>query len=146
MNNYLKKVNKFIEITTKGTQENGYLSFIESNNNIPFEIKRIYYVYDVPLNTKRGMHAHKRLQQFLWCPFGSIEVIIDDGKVKSTYLLDSPQKGLLVLAGDWHDMYWKKENSVLCVVASDYYNEEDYIRDYDQFKKYVEKGYWDNEG
>lgn len=123
----------------------GYLSIFESNRDIPFPIKRIYYTYDVPIGTKRGMHAHKTLQQLLWCPYGEIEVVLDDGKTKTSYLLDSPEKALLVLKGYWHDMYWKKEGSVLCVAASDYYNEEDYIRDYNEFLKHVEEEYWDDE-
>ena len=127
-----------------GDGEMGYLSFFQQCNDIPFFFKRIYYTYDVPIGTKRGMHAHKTLQQVLWCPYGEIEVILDDGKEKTSYLLDSPEKALLVLKGYWHDMYWKKEGSVLCVAASDYYDEEDYIRDYDEFLKYVEEGYWDD--
>lgn len=123
----------------------GNLSFFESNKDIPFEIKRIYYTYDVPLGTKRGMHAHKDLQQVLWCPYGEIEVILDDGKEKTIYILDSPEKALLVLKGYWHDMYWRKEGSVLCVAASDYYNENDYIRKYDEFLKYAKEGYWNDE-
>ncbi|MDO7975853.1 sugar 3,4-ketoisomerase [Oceanotoga teriensis] len=138
-------MNKIIEIKTFGNEEQGFLSFFESNKDIPFEIKRIYYTYDVPINTKRGMHAHKELNQVLWCPYGEIEVILDNGKEKKSYLLDSPEKALLVGKGIWRDMYWKKENSVLCVAASDYYNEEDYIRDYDEFLKYVKEGYWNDE-
>lgn len=137
--------NLLLNITTHGNDELGYLSFFESNKDIPFEIKRIYYTYDVPLGTKRGMHAHKDLQQVLWCPYGEIEVILDDGKEKTIYILDSPEKALLVLKGYWHDMYWRKEGSVLCVAASDYYNENDYIRKYDEFLKYAKEGYWNDE-
>lgn len=137
--------NLFINIKTSGNSEIGYLSFFESNKDIPFEIKRVYYTYNVPIETVRGMHAHKSLQQVLWCPYGEVEVILDNGKEKVSYLLNSPEKALLVLKGYWHDMYWKMERSVLCVAASDYYDEDDYIRDYDQFLKYVEKGYWKNE-
>jgi len=70
-------------------------------------------------------------------------VILDDGNEKKSYLLDSPEKALLVLRGYWHDMYWRKEGSVLCVAASDYYDEADYIRDYDEFLRYAQEGYWD---
>lgn len=132
-------------VKTNGSKELGYLSFFEANKDIPFEIKRIYYTYDVPVGTKRGMHAHKSLNQILWCPYGIIEVVLDDGTKKKSYILDSPEKALLVGNGIWHDMYWKKEESVLCVAASDYYNENDYIRDYDEFLKYVEEGYWKDE-
>ncbi|MBF7097819.1 sugar 3,4-ketoisomerase [Alkalibacter mobilis] len=137
--------NLLINFKTNGNAQQGYLSFFESNKDIPFEIKRIYYIFDVPIESKRGMHTHKKLQQVLWCPNGEVEVLLDDGKEKKSYLLDSPEKALLVLRGYWHDMYWKKEGSVLCVAASDYYNEEDYIRDYDEFLKYVKEGYWNDE-
>ena len=137
--------NLLLNITTRGNDEVGYLSFFESNKDIPFDIKRIYYTYHVPVDTKRGMHSHKELQQVLWCPYGKIEVILDNGKEKTNYLLDSPEKALLVFKGYWHDMYWREEGSVLCVAASDYYNEEDYIRDYDEFLKYVREGYWSDE-
>ena len=137
--------NLLLNITTHGNSKTGDLSFFESNKDIPFEIKRIYYTYNVPVGTKRGMHAHKKLQQIIWCPYGEIEVVIDNGEDKESYLLNSPEKTLLVLKGYWRDMYWKKEGSVLCVAASDYYKEDDYIRNYDEFKKYVEEGYWDYE-
>lgn len=131
-----------LNINTHGNPSIGYLSFFETNRDIPFEIKRIYYTHGVPVETKRGMHAHKQLQQILWCPYGEIEVVLDDGKEKKSWLLDSPEKALLVLKGYWHDIYWRKESSVLCAAASDYYNEEDYIRDYEEFQRYVEEGYW----
>ena len=130
---------------TIGGHQSGFLSFFESEKDIPFSIRRIYYTYGVPVGTKRGMHAHKKLQQVLWCPYGEIEVVLDDGKEKGNFLLDSPEKALLVLRGYWRDMYWRKEGSVLCVAASDYYDEADYIRDYDEFLRYVQEGYWDNE-
>ena len=139
MNEYILE---FAKISSK---EMGSLSYFEAQKDIPFQIARIYYIYDVPIDTKRGMHAHKKLKQILWCPYGEIEVILDNGNDKMSYLLDSPEKALLVLKGYWHDMYWRKEGSVLCVAASDYYNEEDYIRDYDEFLKYVEEGYWNDE-
>ena len=135
-------MNKLIDINKNGNSNIGYLSYFESNKDIPFEIKRIYYTYDVPVGTKRGMHAHKSLQQLLWCPYGRIEVLLDNGKEKRIFILDSPEKGLLVREGIWLDMIWKKEGSVLCVAASDYYIEDDYIRDYDKFIKYIEEGLW----
>lgn len=138
-------MNNLIEIKKISNPEAGYLSFFESQKDIPFEIKRIYYIYDVPVDTKRGMHAHKSLKQLLWCPYGEIEIILDDGKKIISYLLDSPEKGLVITKGYWRDMYWKKEGSVLCVAASEHYDESDYIRDYDEFLKYAGEGYWDDE-
>lgn len=138
-------MNELIEIKRINTLEAGSLSFFEAEKNVPFEIKRIYYTYDVPKGIKRGMHAHKNLNQVLWCPHGSIEVTLDNAKNKKTFVLDSPEKILMVGSGIWRDMYWKKEGSVLCVAASDYYNENDYIRDYDEFLRYVREEYWNNE-
>lgn len=138
-------MNRLIRLNKFGYEKIGYLSFFESQHDIPFEIKRIYYTYDVPVNVKRGMHAHKTLQQLMWCPYGEIEIILDDGKEQRTYLLNSPDTALIVLKGVWRNIYWRKEGSVLCVAASDYYTEDDYIRDYDEFLKYAEGGYWENE-
>lgn len=134
-----------LELKKSGSSEIGYLSFFEEIKEIPFQIKRVYYTFDVPVGTKRGMHAHKKLRQVMWCPYGAIEVVLDDGETKNNVLLESPEKLLIITKGIWRDMHWRKEGSVLCVAASDYYNEDDYIRDYDEFLQYVKKGYWDNE-
>lgn len=141
----MRNINRIFELQSFGCSSKGYLSFFEVENDIPFDIKRIYYTYDVPLGIKRGMHAHKNLIQVLWCPYGKIEVILDDGSMKKNYILDSPNKLLLVGSGIWRDMYWRKEGSVLCVAASDYYNETDYIRDYNEFLQYIKEDYWRNE-
>ena len=102
----------------------GTLSVID--NLLPFEIKRFYYIYDI--KEKRGGHAHKRNRQLLICLFGSCEVFVcnKDGQ-NETFLLDSPSKGLLLEAKDWHTMDNFKENSVLLVLASEPYDEDDYI-------------------
>lgn len=140
------KQDNFIKlIKTKGNNDHGYLSYFESSKDIPFEIKRIYYIYDVPVGSIRGMHAHKKLSQLIWCPFGKIEIVLDNSFEKMNYILDSPDKALLVLQGYWREMYWVEPDSVLCVAASDYYDEEDYIRDYDDFLEYAKRGYWDHE-
>lgn len=136
---------KIIMLKALGHDEIGYLSFFESYNEINFDIKRIYYIYGVPLDAKRGMHAHKELNQIIWCPYGKVEIILDNGIERKSYNLDTPNKGLIIERGFWRDMFWKKEGSVLCVAASDYYTEDDYIRDYDEFKKLAKKGYWANE-
>ncbi len=132
-------MNKIITLDAILGKDIGTLSFFETNKEIPFDIKRIYYIYDVPIGVKRGMHAHKKLKQVLWCPFGEIEVILDDGAEIQSYQLNSPEKLLLVGVGVWRSMIWKKQDSVLCVAASDYYEEEDYIRNYDDFLKYISK-------
>jgi dTDP-4-dehydrorhamnose 3,5-epimerase-like enzyme len=117
----------------------GILSIFESNRDIPFEIKRIYYTYNAPLGTKRGMHAHKKLKQILFCPYGKIKVILDNGTEKKNVILDDPSKGLIIRGGIWRDLIWLKENSVLVVAASDYYDANDYIRDYNEFLNYKGK-------
>jgi dTDP-4-dehydrorhamnose 3,5-epimerase-like enzyme len=131
--------NKLINLKTIKTLDSGNLSYFESINDIPFEIKRIYFTYDVPINEKRGMHAHKKLKQLLWCPFGNLTVELDDGKSIIKYYLDSPEKALLINNGIWREIIWNKEGSILCVAASDYYDENDYIRDYKEFIDYMKR-------
>jgi len=128
-----------LQIKTVSTPNLGYLSFIEADHDIPFPIKRIYYIHGVPKNTQRGAHAHKLLKQLLFCPYGSVKILMDDGHNKTEVILDNPSKGLIITPCIWRDMLWLIENSVLCVAASDYYDESDYIRDYDEFIKWVQK-------
>ena len=127
-----------------GSSETGYLSYIESLDQIPFEIKRVYYTYETPVNTIRGFHAHIYLEQVAFCPYGKIEILLDSGKEKSIHLLDSPEKGLYIGNGFWREMKWLKKDSVLCVIASEKYDKDDYIRDYKEFKKMVDEGFWDD--
>lgn len=131
---------------TVGDSQSGYLTFFEAMKDVPFEVKRVYYVHGVPKGITRGKHAHKKLEQLLWCPYGKIEVVLDNGSERQSFVLDDPAKALLVSKGYWHEMIWRQENSVLCVAASDYYDEDDYIRDYDVFLDYVSKGVWNFEG
>ncbi|MDH8678595.1 FdtA/QdtA family cupin domain-containing protein [Fusibacter bizertensis] len=120
----------------------GKLAFFEAVKDISFEIKRVYFVYEVHQNTIRGKHAHKKLEQVLWCPYGEISVLLDDGKNSHEIILDSPEKSIIVRPGVWHEMKWNIDNSVLCVAASEYYDESDYIREYKDFMSYIAKGYW----
>lgn len=113
----------------------GYLSVIEGNEDIPFEIKRIYYLYMVP-EAARGAHAHKQLQQLLIATSGSVNITLDDGQKKKTFCLDRPWKGLLVVPGLWRDLDNFSEGSVLMCLASEHYDTEDYIRDYEEFLEY----------
>lgn len=128
---------KLITINTVSTPDIGSLSFFEAERDIPFSIKRIYYIHGVPENTERGAHAHKELKQLLFCPYGSVKILLDNGKEKSEVILDDPSKGLIITPCVWRDMVWLVENSVLCVAASDYYNEDDYIRDYSEFITWI---------
>lgn len=113
----------------------GYLSVIENDIDIPFEIKRIYYLYLVP-EVARGAHAHKELQQLLIATSGSVDVIMDDGADKKTFHLDKPWKGLLVPPGLWRDLENFSGGAVLMCLASEKYDANDYIRDYNEFLSY----------
>lgn len=123
-----------INFDIKG-DERGRLVSLEQMKNIPFEMKRLYYIFDTKEYFPRGFHAHKNLLQVMVCVKGSCKVIIDDGKVKSTYTLNSPNQGLFVGRYLWREMHEFSDDCVLLVLASDYYNEEDYIRDYNDFLK-----------
>lgn len=113
----------------------GYLSVIENDIDIPFEIKRIYYLYLVP-EVARGAHAHKALQQLLIATSGSVDVIMDDGTNKQTFHLDKPWKGLLIPPGLWRDLENFSGGAVLMCLASEKYDAADYIRDYNEFLRY----------
>lgn len=110
----------------------GNLSVIE-NDTIPFEIKRVYYLYDVPSGSERGGHAHKDLLEFLVALSGSFDVILNDGVSKRTVTLNKPNIGLLIPTGVWRELKNFSSGSVCLVVASDVYIESDYIRDFDEF-------------
>ena len=127
-----------IQMQTNERPLEGKLSVFEgSGHALPFDITRIYYIYEVPRGVMRGGHAHKKLRQLLWCPYGRIRIRLDDGHEKAEVLLDTPNKGLVVEHNMWREMLWEKENSVLCVAASEFYEESDYIRDYRQFLRFV---------
>lgn len=115
----------------------GGLSFFESERDIPFQIRRFYWIYEAEKGTHRGFHAHTLNWQMLFCPSGSINMILDDGTNRETVTLDSPSKGLLLTPGLWREMIWNQSGSVLCVAASEYYDPDEYIRDYEQFLEYV---------
>lgn len=119
--------------------ETGMLSFLEANRDIPFDIKRVYYIYDVAPGERRGFHAHKKLQQVLICIHGSCTVLMDDGVEKKNVVLDCHNEGLYVGPMAWHEMYDFSDGAVLLVLASDYYDENDYIRDYNAFVQYIEE-------
>lgn len=113
----------------------GYLSVVENGLDIPFDIKRIYYLYLVP-EVARGAHAHKALQQLLIATSGSVEVIMDDGQNKKSFMLDRPWKGLLIPPGLWRDLENFSGGAVLLCLASEKYDPSDYIREYNEFKVY----------
>ena len=129
------------ERKTKNPEE-GTLVFLEAYQDIPFAFKRVYYTYGVKEGIIRGHHAHKALEQLLICVYGAIEIMCDNGEKKEYTVLDDPAKGLYVGPGIWHIMKWLKDDSVLLVLASEYYDESDYIRDYNEFIRLVKEGYW----
>ena len=114
----------------------GNLTPIEANVDVPFDIKRVYYLYDVPGGESRGGHAHKALRQLVVAASGSFSVTLDDGKDKKTVVLNRPYQGLLVVPGIWRTLDDFSSGSVCMVLASEKYDESDYIRDYDEFLKY----------
>jgi len=117
----------------------GSLIALEANKDIPFEIKRVYYIFDTKEGVVRGHHAHKTLEQVLICVSGSCTIVLDDGKERSEVLLDKPNISLYVGPNIWHEMKDFTPDAVLLVLASDWYNEADYIRDYSEFLTYLQK-------
>ena len=115
---------------------NGNITFIENNIEIPFDTKRIFYLYDIPGGESRGAHAHKECHQFLVAASGSFEVQLDDGKVKKTVLLNQPFRGLHIPPGIWASEVNFSSGAICLVMASHIYDESDYIRDYKEFLGY----------
>ncbi len=111
----------------------GNLSFIEGGQHIPFDIKRVYYLYDVPGGSDRGSHAHKNLHQFIVAMSGSFDVVLDDGKEEKRFHLNRSYYGLYVCPMMWRELDNFSSGSVCMVLASERYDELDYIRDYSQF-------------
>lgn len=125
----------------KVTDYRGNLSFIEENRQIPFKIKRVYYLYDVPSGATRGGHAHKTLQQLVIALSGSFDIILDDGVQRRKFFLNRPHYGLYIPPKVWRELENFSSNSVALSLVSEVYDETDYIRDYDCFKKWVGNGF-----
>lgn len=117
--------------------ERGQLVALEECRDIPFKIKRVYYMYDTGEGVRRGYHAHKALEQILICIHGSCKIHLDNGSEKEEVLLNKPYEGLYVSNVMWREMYDFSPDAVLMVLASEYYDETDYIRNYDEFLKYI---------
>jgi hypothetical protein len=111
----------------------GNITIVEGNTNVPFPIKRLYYLYDIPGGETRGGHAHKNLHQLIVATSGSFDVLLDDGKNKKIVRLNRPDMGLLVVPGIWRELLEFSSGSVCLVLASLEYDEDDYIRDYTHF-------------
>lgn len=119
--------------------DRGMLVALEEHNDIPFEIKRVYYMYDTKEGVRRGYHAHKELEQILICIHGSCKILMDNGTEKKVVSLEKPYEGLYISNDIWREMFDFSEDAVLMVLASEVYNEDDYIRDYDEFLKFVKE-------
>lgn len=117
----------------------GQLVAIEQLRDVPFEIKRVYYMYDTTQGVRRGFHAHKSLQQVLICVNGQCTILLDDGNKKSLVTLNNSTQGLFVDKLIWHEMYDFSDGAILMSLASDYYDESDYIRDYNEFLAYMKE-------
>lgn len=118
--------------------DRGSLIALENNKDYPFEVKRVYYIFDTKEGVRRGYHAHKKLKQILICVSGSCRIHLDNGLGDTEeVLLDSPGKGLLIESHLWREMYDFSKDAVLMVLASEYYDEKDYIRYYNSFVEYV---------
>lgn len=128
---------KIVHIKTIPTVGAGELSFFEATSDISFEIKRMYYISKVPEGTRRGFHAHKKLKQLLFCPYGRIQLVLENKNGREEIELSDPSIGVVIEEPTWREMLWLQKDSVLCVVASEFYEVEDYIRDYEEFKKFI---------
>ncbi|WP_010262417.1 sugar 3,4-ketoisomerase [Treponema primitia] len=117
-------------------REKGNLTVIENVKDVPFEVQRVYYLYDIPGGESRGGHAHKELRQLIVAASGSFDVILNDGKIKRIFTLNRPYQGLLVFPGIWRELDNFSSGSVCLVLASQVYDEMDYLRDYDLFLKW----------
>lgn len=117
--------------------ERGQLISLEEYNDIPFEIKRVYYMYDTIEGVVRGHHAHKSLEQILVCVHGTCKILMDNGREKKVVPLEKPYEGLYIPNNIWREMFDFSPDAVLMVFASQIYSEDDYIRDYDEFLRFV---------
>lgn len=128
---------RVVNIKTIPTVEAGQLSFFEVDTDIDFEIKRVYYISKVNEGVRRGFHAHKNLKQLLFCPYGRIQLILENENGREEIELSDPSIGIEITSPTWREMLWLQSNSVLCVVASEKYDPNDYIRDYEEFRDFI---------
>ncbi|SEA73138.1 WxcM-like, C-terminal [Xylanibacter ruminicola] len=125
-----------IELDKHHSDRKGNISVVQNGDTVPFDVRRVYYLYDVPGGESRGSHAHKELSQLIIAASGSFRVTLDDGKVKRSFMLNRPYQALYVKPGVWRDLDDFSSGAVCLVLASEVYQAEDYIRDYDEFLNY----------
>lgn len=128
-----------IELDRHHSDRKGNITVVENFTTIPFEVKRVYYTYDVPGGESRGAHAHKNLEQLIVAVSGSFNVTLNDGNVKRTFTLNRPYQGLYVKPGIWRDLDDFSSGSVCMVLASEVYQAKDYIRDFEEFISFREE-------
>lgn len=121
------------------TDKYGKLVALEGNDVIPFNIRRVYYIYEVEENVRRGFHSHKELEQVLICVHGSVKILLKTPNDEKIVTLNNPSEGLYIGPDIWREMYDFEDDAVLLVLASDHYKESDYIRKYDNYLKYYER-------
>ncbi|WDE95965.1 FdtA/QdtA family cupin domain-containing protein [Lentisphaera profundi] len=135
----LVKNSGWVELPQISDERDGVLNIMEVGKNIPFDIKRVYYINHLEnCVSERGKHAHKALEQVIFCINGSFVLTLDDGEKQQDILMNRSNQGVILGVNLWHTMHDFSSGCVLLVVASDVYRESDYIRDYDEFKQYVE--------
>ena len=122
-----------IELNKHHSDRKGNISVVQNGDTVPFDVKRVYYLYDVPGGESRGSHAHKELSQLVIAASGSFRVTLDDGTVKRSFTLIRPYQALYIKPGIWRDLDDFSSGAVCMVLASEVYQPEDYIRDYDEF-------------
>ena len=142
---YNSGILKFREINSQSNGAIGSLTPIEAPGEIPFEVKILYYIYNVKDDSIRGKHSHKKLHQVLICVHGSVDIRLENFFGEETYTLNDPSIGLYVGPDNWREMSNFTNDAVLLVLASEHYDEEDYIRDYDKFIEFSELKYGNDE-
>ncbi len=125
-----------IELDKHHSDRKGNLSVVENGSTLPFDVKRAYYLYDIPGGESRGAHAHKELHQLIIAASGSFTITLDDGNCKRSFFLNRPYQGLYIKPGIWRDLTDFSSGAICLVLASDIYKQEDYIRDYDEFIRF----------
>ena len=125
-----------LEFDKHHSDRKGNLTVVENGKTLPFDVKRVYFLYDIPGGAERGGHAHKTLFQLIVAVSGSFNVILNDGSISRTFTLNRPNQGLLVYPGMWRELNDFSSGSVCCVLASELYDASDYIRDYQEFKRF----------
>jgi dTDP-4-dehydrorhamnose 3,5-epimerase-like enzyme len=130
---------KMIDFTARGDHD-GLLVAVEVGREIPFEIKRVFYIFDTAEKVERGFHAHKELEQVLICLAGACTILLDDGATRESVRLDDNRKGIYLPPQLWHEMKDFEKSTVLVSLASDVYDETDYLRNYDDFRSYWKGG------